>query len=93
MVLGTRKHTAGNTRRWYVDYSEWLDRGHVPTSFAGVSSSSTLTVSAFTILSEGRCSFLTAGGLAGETATVTVTMHDNNGQIKVDECMFMVVAA
>lgn len=95
MIVGTRRHTINNRRRWVVDYSQWLDDGHVPSTFVAVSSSATLTVDGAAVLHEGRCVFFTNGGVVGETAVVTFTMTDNRQdetQIKHDSANFVVVA-
>lgn len=91
MLLGSRQHTAGDTRRWILDYSRWLGN---TVEIAGVnvtSSSTTCTVEDSEILGKEVIFFLT-GGVQGETLTVSVVMTDSDSNVKNDTIAFTVVA-
>lgn len=91
MILGSKKHTVGDSITWTVDYGVWLANAAAIAQFVPVSSSTTLTVSNVKVLGE-EATFLLSGGALNEQATVTVTMTDTNGNIKNDTIQFTVVA-
>lgn len=91
MILGSKAHTEGDSKRWRIDYSRWLEN---PASIASVivtSSSTTCTVDDNVVLGKEVVFFLT-GGVKGETLTVSVAMTDTDGNIKNDSIAFTVVA-
>jgi len=91
MILGSKHHTAGNSTRWRVDYSYWLDNTATIVDASVASSSVTCTISESVILGQVVVFFL-IGGVTGETLTVSIVMTDSLGNIKRDTIMFTVVA-
>ena len=91
MLLGSRQHTVGNTQRWRLDYSRWLDNTATILTATVVSSSSTCTIQDPSVLGREVIFFLT-GGMVGETLTVSVEMTDSFDNIKHDTIAFTVVA-
>jgi hypothetical protein len=91
MILGSKIHTAGDTKRWRIDYSNWLDNT-VNIADADITSSSvTCTVADIVVLGDEVIFFLT-GGIQGENLTIAMTMTDTDGNIKHDTIAFTVVA-
>jgi hypothetical protein len=91
MILGSKSHTAGDTKRWTVDYDAWLDNTATIEQCAVTSSSTTCTAGEVLILGNQVIFFLT-GGVLNEQLTVTLTMTDSLGNIKNDTISFTVVA-
>jgi hypothetical protein len=98
MLLGSQTITQGDTRRYMVDYSEFLIKGAVLTAVtAAVSAGATSTVGtgatapALTVNEKGIIFWLT-GGLLGEKFTLSVQVHDNNSEVVNDTIQFTVVA-
>jgi hypothetical protein len=91
MILGSKLHTAGNSTRWRVDYSYWLDNTATIVDASVASSSPTCQVSESVILGSVVTFFL-IDGVVGETLTVNIVMTDSLGNIKRDTIMFTVVA-
>jgi hypothetical protein len=91
MLLGSKQHTQGDTRRWQIDYSRWLANAAVIDQIDVESDSDTCTVSNISILGHDVIFFLT-GGMLNEQLTVTLTMADNFGNIKTDTIAFTCVA-
>ena len=91
MLLGSKSHTAGDTRRWEIDYSRWLDNTVDIESVDVTSSSTTCTVQSNEILGDTVIFFLT-GGTVGETLTVTLAMQDTAGNTKTDTLSFHVIS-
>jgi hypothetical protein len=91
MILGSKVHTAGDTKRWRIDYSRWLVNAVNIASATLTSSSATCTVDDSVVLGDEVVFFLT-GGVQGETVTVSVVMTDTDGNIKNDTIAFTVVA-
>jgi hypothetical protein len=96
MLLGTKQHTAGNTTRYIIDYSRWLDDG---VSLSAVvltlltATVSDVTVSAGSLLTEhNKVAFTIAGGSVNEVFTVQVQVTDTRSEIKIDTMSFVVVA-
>lgn len=99
MILGQKAHTAGDTIRYIIDYSRWLEDG-VSLSIAtvamdpGSSLIHDITISLVTVLAaHSRVSFLMAGGSVNETFTLDVQVTDSRGEIKNDTLQFTVVAS
>jgi hypothetical protein len=90
MILGSKHHTAGNSTRWRVDYSYWLDNTATIVDASVASSSPTCQVSESVILGSVVTFFL-IDGVAGETLTVSIAMTDSLGNIKRDTIVFTVV--
>jgi hypothetical protein len=91
MRLASKVHTAGNTKRWRIDYSRWLENTVDIVSAVVTSSSATCTVDDNTVLGDEVIFFLT-GGTQGESVTVSVVLTDTNGNVKRDTIVFNVVA-
>jgi hypothetical protein len=91
MLLGSKTHTAGDSRRWIVDYSRWLDNTATITTVNLSSSSTTGTVDAGKVQGK-EVIFHISGGTVGETSTVTLTMTDSFQNVKKDTLKFTVVA-
>lgn len=91
-LLGSKQHTAGDTKRWTVNYEFWLDNAAVIDAIDVQSSSTTCTVNDIAV-SGPTIVFFLAGGELNERLTVSLTMTDNFGNIKHDTIAFMVVAA
>jgi hypothetical protein len=91
MILGAKSHTAGDTRRWTIDYGAWLDNTATIEQCAVMSSSTTCTAGQILILGNRVIFFLT-GGVLNEQLTVTLAMTDSLGNIKNDTINFIVVA-
>ena len=91
MLVASKSHTAGDVRRWTVEYGRWLDNAAQIQQIDVVSSSLTCTVSSTEILGDDIIFFLN-GGLQGEQAILTLTMTDNLGNIKHDTVKFTVIA-
>jgi hypothetical protein len=91
MLLGSKQHTAGDTKRWRLDYSRWLDNTATIETAMIVSSSVSLTVGAPTVLGRDVL-FLLSGGVVNETATLSVEMTDSLDNTKRDTIKFTVVA-
>jgi hypothetical protein len=99
MLLGSKSHTAGNTRRSTGSYDYWLDNAAEIERIDVQSSSATCTVSQPPqILGRQVAFFLNGGevflngGEVDESVTVTLTMRDGVGNIKNDTIKFVCVA-
>jgi len=77
---------------WRIDYHQWLDVSANVASASVTSSSPTLTVTIPTVLGD-EITFFVVGGALNETATISVQMTDNLGNIKNDQILFTVVPA
>ena len=91
MLLGSKTHTVGDTRRWRLDYSKWLENPASIVSATVTSSSATCTTDDSVVLGKEIIFFLT-GGIQGETLTVSVEMTDSDENVKHDTIAFTVVA-
>ena len=92
MLLGSKVHTAGDTKRWKLDFHRWLDNTATIVNASVTSSSETCTVRpAPKILGKEVIFFLT-GGTVGETLTVSVMIEDSFGNIKNDTVAYTVIA-
>ena len=91
MILGSKQHTVGDTKRWQIEYGRWLDNTATIEDASVVSSSASLTVSSPTILGR-EVVFLLSGGEVNETVTLSIEMTDSLGNVKHDTILFTVVA-
>ena len=91
MILGSKTHTEGDTRRWEIDYSRWLSNTATIASATAESNSDTLLVDEPTVLGRELVFFI-RGGVLGETAIVTIIMTDSFDNIKTDTIHFTVIA-
>jgi hypothetical protein len=91
MILGSKQHTAGDTKRWKIDYSRWLANAVDIATAVLTSSSVTCTVDDSVVLGDEVVFFLT-GGVQGENVTLSVLMVDTDGNKKNDTIVFTVVA-
>jgi hypothetical protein len=80
----TLNHTAGNIKKWVVDYKRWLLPGEAILTQSVVSSSTTLTVTNTLINLHKEVWFYLNGGVTGETPTITVTVTTSKGETKID---------
>ncbi len=90
-ILGSRQHTAGDVRRWIVDYTRWLENTSDIMQADVQSSSTTCTVGNISILGPEVVFFL-SGGELNEHLTVTIVITDKLGNTKTDTIAFTVVA-
>lgn len=91
-LLGSKQHTEGDTKRWTVEYSDWLDNTASIEQADVRSDSVTCTVGDIQILGSEVVFFL-AGGNLNERLTVSLVMTDSLGNIKHDTIAFTVVPA
>jgi hypothetical protein len=91
MILGSKTHTEGDSKRWRIDYSRWLENPASIDAVVVTSSSVTCTVDDCVVLGKEVVFFLT-GGVKGETLTVSIAMTDTDSNIKHDTIAFTVVA-
>lgn len=91
-LLGSKQHTAGDTRRWTVNYADWLANTATIAQIDVQSNSDTCTVGSIEILGQDIVFFL-SGGELNERLMVTLTMTDSLGNIKHDTISFTVIAA
>ena len=95
MNLGRKNFTVGNTTRFSVDYSDWLDDGVTLTSGTAVKAAGApadITVSAVSVAPSGKLYFTVAGGSLNENFTINVQITDSRSEVKNDTCPFTVVA-
>ena len=91
MLLGSKQHTAGDNKRWRLDYSRWLENPANIVDATVTSSSTTCTVVDSSVLGKEVVFFLN-GGTTGEQVTVSVAMTDSDDNLKHDTIAFTVVA-
>lgn len=92
-LLGSKRHTEGDTTRWNVNYAGWLEKDGANIEQIDVSSSSvTCSVGDVSVLGPDVFFFL-IGGTLHERLMVTLVMTDNIGNIKRDTISFTVVPA
>jgi hypothetical protein len=93
MILGSKVHTAGNTTRWTLDYTRWLDNAATIVSAEVTTPSTTCTVDPASVTVLGReVVFFLSGGEVGETLMASIVMEDSFGDIKNDTISYTVVA-
>lgn len=90
-LLGSKRHTAGDTRRWEVDYSRFLGNAVELAQVEVASPSATCMIG--DVETQGAvASFFLTGGVSGETLTVALQMSDTEGNIRNDTLAFTVIA-
>jgi len=92
MILGSKLHTAGDTKRWRIDYSKWLENPANIVSATVTSSSTSCTITPPAIVLGKEVIFFLTGGTVGETLTVSIVMTDSDTNVKRDTIKFTVVA-
>jgi hypothetical protein len=93
MILASKTHTAGNTTRWTLDYTRWLDNAATIVSAEITTPSVTCTVDPASVTVLGReVVFFLSGGAVGETLMASIVMEDSFGNIKNDSISYTVVA-
>lgn len=97
MLLGQKVHTAGDTTRYIIDYSQWLDEGVTLSAATIVTDPTTptpdITIASVTVLPDhGRVSFVLAGGSVNETFTLDTQVTDSREEVKNDTIRFSVIA-
>jgi hypothetical protein len=90
-LLGSKQHTVGDTKRWTINYEDWLDNAAVIQDIAVQSDSLTCTIGDSDISGPNVIFFL-VGGALNERLTVSLTMTDSFGNIKHDTIAFTCVA-
>jgi hypothetical protein len=97
MLIGKKFHTAGNSIRYEIDYSEWLERGRTlnPASCAAVlepgSTVTDVTVDQLSV-TPSKLYFFVTGGSINEVFTVQATGVDSIGETVIDTVQFTGVA-
>ena len=95
MLLKNLFHTAGNSIRYIVDYSEFLEHGTTITAFTAVidpASTTTATISLVSVNPEGEGVFFVNGGAVNENFTVDLQGTDSRTEIVKHTVAFTVVA-
>ena len=92
MLVASKQHTEGDSKRWTVQYGRWLDNPAKIETVDIQSDSTSLVVEPGEILGTD-VNFLVHGGTLGEQAIVRLAMTDNQGNIKHDTIRFTVIAA
>ena len=99
MLLGTKVHDAGNTIRYVVDYSDWLNDGETlkaPCTVVLAPASAVLvtdiTITGVVFTASQEIVFLMSGGSANETFTLNVVATNSRNETKNDTLAFSVTA-
>jgi hypothetical protein len=99
MILGQKAHTAGDTIRYIVNYTDWLEDGVSLTAGTVVldplftATVRDITISGVTVLTEhNKVAFVMAGGSVNENFTLDVQITDSRNEVKNDTLLFQVVA-
>lgn len=95
MNLGRKPFTIGNTTRFSVDYSNWLEEGctlKTGTAVMGVPSVSDVTITNVSVAPSNRLYFTLNGGSLNENFTIAVSITDSRNEIKNDTCSFNCVS-
>jgi len=95
MNLGRKSFTIGNTRRYSVNYQDWLAEGCTLASGTATMLTPGITdivITSVAVAPSGRLYFTLAGGSANEIFTVAVSITDSRGEVKNDTCNFNCVA-
>lgn len=97
MRLGKFKQAPLEKRRYFVDYSEWLDEGETlvtPLTFSILNVTTpplTVTDSSISTDSLGVV-FFVSGGLDGQQYQVDLIVNTSAGQIKEDNFLYNIVS-
>jgi hypothetical protein len=91
MLIASKQHTAGDTRKWIIDYDRWLDNAASIVSAQVTSSSLTCTIDSSEVKGK-EVIFLLTGGNLEENLTVTLKVTDNFQNVKTDSIRFTVIA-
>ncbi len=92
MILRSQNFTAGDKRKFTIDYSDWLDEGTTIVGFAVFSDTADLVVSGVVRNPTGTVAFYVSGGTVGEQVTLSLSMNDTRSNIKNDTILLTVVA-
>ena len=91
MLLGSRTHVAGDSRKYYIHYDDWLGRdpiSHVPEriiNFVAAPDSGSCFVTNGQIHPDGKLiSFLLNGGTAGSQFNLLITVYTSLNQQRQD---------
>jgi hypothetical protein len=90
-ILGSKAHTAGDIRKWRVDYTQWLENTSDIEQVDVQSDSATCTVGNVSVLGPEVVFFL-SGGALNERLKVSLVMTDKLGNQKTDTIAFTCVA-
>lgn len=101
MLIASRAHTAGNSIRYEIDYSQWLEEGRTlkNSGFSAVMIPDTLgnlppadvTINQVSVTST-HLYFFVNGGSLNETFTVQVQITDTLNEVLIDTINFNVIA-
>jgi hypothetical protein len=95
MLIGSRKHTAGNRTRYWVNYCLWLPEGRslnaAGCTVALVAPLADVTVDTVSVTAD-RVYFFVNGGSVNEIFTVQVQATDSLSEVVIDTIQFTVVA-
>jgi hypothetical protein len=96
MLIGNKRHTAGNKTRYEIDYEDWLDEGRTIQSSSGFSAAlaagstvTDVTVGQVSVTST-KLYWFVSGGSINEAFTVQVQITDTLGEILIDTVNFTV---
>lgn len=94
MLLGRRQISPGDTRRYAIDYSAWMNTTEVLSSFIFAVSAGPASVSSYSISSDGKSVtfYLTGAVLTTDEFDVTVKATTSQSQIRNDHAAYIVVA-
>lgn len=92
MLLGNKNHTAGNTIRYEIDYSDWLDTGDSLVTATVTGAPAGVTISGVVVLTSQVVAFVMAGGVVNTNFTLAVAITDTRGEIKNDTIGFAIQA-
>jgi hypothetical protein len=91
MLIGSRTHTAGDTKRWIVSYAHWLANTSKIDQIDVVADNDIFTIGNVEVLGD-EIVFYISGGEANEKTKLLLTMTDKLGNIKNDTIIFNCVA-
>lgn len=98
MLLGTKRHGAGNTCRYEIDYTDWLADGESLLSATVVmdddftATVTDVSITSVLVTASHRVFFTLVGGSANETFTLNVqTTTQHPTEIKKDTMNFVIV--
>lgn len=91
MLVGSKQHTEGDTKRWVVSYANWLDNASKIDQIEVEADNDLFTIGGTEVLGD-EIVFYISGGTANERTKVTLTMTDTLNNIKNDTIIFNCVA-